>query len=434
MSQLLSETAILTLVKNKLNGERIKLWLPPYSFEDGAEAEFTLELKKRYAEELSLPSDDIAKAIDSLRSSSYERYAARNQFLSNSLANLKIKIVNAKNSDDGKKHVFVPTKLDAKGSYLREQVAKQCSVDTDKVKLIAGGRVITDDMSLEDQKISVTSSMMALIQNTTELKNSGIGIGKARDEAEILANQAAYSDDSNSMMQIADQNNRPIDIPKHERKAITMALILNEKGKSALVRKQYGEAVILLLEAEKEFQKCTADILKMVDNYALLCMDIAWCYLCLGSIEDLPDAESKTTTCEEYLNKSYGPNMQRVMKIKGSTDCEAVLFVRLKLLKGIGAFYRRQWKLAEGFFKEVHEELKRFKVDDEKLSEVMSLGYASSEARMALRSCQGDVQLAVNYLMNKENERQEFHKAEAKKEELRKLSVKLGKTAEGEWL
>ena len=38
------------------------------------------------------------------------------------------------------------------------------------------------------------------------------------------------------------------------------------------------------------FSKCRADILNAVDNYAVLCTDVVWCYLCLKNIDDLPDA------------------------------------------------------------------------------------------------------------------------------------------------
>lgn len=37
-------------------------------------------------------------------------------------------------------------------------------------------------------------------------------------------------------------------------------------------------------------RKCGANILSAVDNYAVLCLDIVWCYLCLQNIEELPDA------------------------------------------------------------------------------------------------------------------------------------------------
>lgn len=41
MASQLGESDILTLVKNKLNSERVKLWLPPYSDEEGNREKFT---------------------------------------------------------------------------------------------------------------------------------------------------------------------------------------------------------------------------------------------------------------------------------------------------------------------------------------------------------------------------------------------------------
>lgn len=39
--------------------------------------------------------------------------------------------------------------------------------------------------------------------------------------------------------------------------------------------------------------------------------------------------------------------------LKGTTANESALLVRLNLLKGITAFYRRQWKVAEKHFNDV---------------------------------------------------------------------------------
>lgn len=64
--------------------------------------------------------------------------------------------------------------------------------------------------------------------------------------------------------------------------------------------------------------ECNAVILKSVDNYALLNLDIAWCYLCLQSITHIPDAESRLTICENNFHRSYGENLERVIAIKGS--------------------------------------------------------------------------------------------------------------------
>lgn len=66
-----------------------------------------------------------------------------------------------------------------------------------------------------------------------------------------------FSDDPGSSryyMQIADQTGKPIALPMAERKALGVAMVLHEKGRAALKRKKYSEALLLLLEADKEFR------------------------------------------------------------------------------------------------------------------------------------------------------------------------------------
>ena len=49
------------------------------------------------------------------------------------------------------------------------------------------------------------------------------------------------------------------------------------------------------------FRQCSAAILQSVDNYAILCLDIVWCYLCLKNVDDLPDAGKYTLLQELYV-------------------------------------------------------------------------------------------------------------------------------------
>jgi len=83
--------------------------------------------------------------------------------------------------------------------------------------------------------------------------------------------------------------------------ALTLALTLHEKGRSVLKKRNYAEALLLLLEAEKEFSHCKAQILTAVDNYGILCLDIVWCY---KSIINLPNAEEKLQKCKECFQRS----------------------------------------------------------------------------------------------------------------------------------
>lgn len=78
-----------------------------------------------------------------------------------------------------------------------------------------------------------------------------------------------------------DQAGNAIHLPPAEQRSLTMALALHEKGKTALKKQLYSEALMMLMEADTEYQNCTSELLQYVDNWALLNLDIVWCFLCL---------------------------------------------------------------------------------------------------------------------------------------------------------
>ena len=134
-------------------------------------------------------------------------------------------------------------------------------------------------------------------------------------------------------LQVADQSGKSVDLPPAEKKAIIIAMSLHEKGRAALKRRDYPTALVLLLEAETEFSACSSDLLNMVDNYAILSLDIAWCYLALNTVSELPMAEERLQVCEQKFKASYGADMERVAALKGSSGNEAALMARLNLVQ-----------------------------------------------------------------------------------------------------
>ena len=78
----------------------------------------------------------------------------------------------------------------------------------------------------------------------------------------------------------------------------------------------------MLLEADQEFSQCRSDLLGMVDNFAILSLDIAWCYMALQTMSELPNAEARLAMCEKKFKSSYGDNMERVTALKGSKGGE----------------------------------------------------------------------------------------------------------------
>ena len=117
-------------------------------------------------------------------------------------------------------------------------------------------------------------------------------------------------------------------MPKEERQALIIAMSLHEKGKAALKKGNLQLAIVLLLEAKDEYNQCRSEILTAVDNYGLLNLDISWCYLRLGNLNELPNAQERLQECENSFKKSYGENLERVMALKGNSSNEAVLYVR----------------------------------------------------------------------------------------------------------
>ena len=72
----------------------------------------------------------------------------------------------------------------------------------------------------------------------------------------------------------------------------------HEKGKSAMKKGNFAFAVVLLLEAKEEYNQCSSKLLQAVDNYGLLNLDIAWCYLKIGNLSELPNAQGCLQECE----------------------------------------------------------------------------------------------------------------------------------------
>ena len=46
-------------------------------------------------------------------------------------------------------------------------------------------------------------------------------------------------------------------------------------------------------------------------SLGLLNLDIAWCYLQIGNLSELPNAQESLKECERNFAKNYGANLER---------------------------------------------------------------------------------------------------------------------------
>ena len=58
----------------------------------------------------------------------------------------------------------------------------------------------------------------------------------------------------NELFQVADQSGKLLKLPDEEKKALSVALALHEKGRAAMKRKDLSLALMLYLEADRQFR------------------------------------------------------------------------------------------------------------------------------------------------------------------------------------
>ncbi|XP_072034436.1 NEDD8 ultimate buster 1-like [Amphiura filiformis] len=436
MASNVTEEEILDLLRQQLNSEKIKLWLSPYTLEDGDAGEYPEALIVKYSSSLNLPKEVIAEAIENLRQHAVTKLAARKKFQQQGIATLKVKL-SGNTDSNGSKTFDVEMKLDASGFDLKKRISDQSKMPAESLKLISCGHVIEDDRQLSHQWVRHNSQVMVICLSEGEMEarsqeEQASRLARTKDAAQALANRKEDSDHDNYFIQIADQDGKPLELPDGERRALSMAMMLNEKGRACLKRKQYGEALVLLLEADGAFKLCRSEILTAVDNYAVLCLDIVWCYLCLENVSELPDAESRLTMCQDCFRRSYGDNLERLAGIKGDSSRELALYVRLYLLQGILAFYHQQHNLALTLLNKAETTLNSLQVDESKLMQVVSMGFDISEARLCLRATGGNVSNAITKITERRERKKEIIEKEKEKRQKKRLALKLGKTADGQ--
>ncbi|CAH1788889.1 unnamed protein product [Owenia fusiformis] len=430
-----------SLIRDKLNHEKIKLWLPPYTTELGEKGEIPKEMVERFSTDLGLCEDVILTVCEHLRCHALEKLAARKKFQQSGIASLKIKLSGKLPDEMTKcqKLLSLEVGLQQHGQVLKNEISKHSGLDPHRLKIISGGRVIEDDQSLLEQNVKHGSQVMAICLSETEtearLQQQQMDkFNQTKQAAELLAGTTQSSDGDDYYLQIADQSGKSLNLPKEERQALTLAMTLHEKGRAALKKKEYAEALLLLLEADKQFSKCRADILNAVDNYAIVCLDIVWCYLCLKNIRELPNAESRLRSCEECFHRSYGQNLERLTMVKGGTGVELALFVRLHLLQAILAFHQNRMNDSRNLLEKAELELGKLHIDSDKMTELMTMGFTQHEARLGLRACQNNVTRAVAHITQKKQEKREIREKEKEERKQNKLAKRFGKTAAGQMI
>ncbi|XP_059062382.1 NEDD8 ultimate buster 1 [Achroia grisella] len=377
---------LLIKLRAKLNEDKVKLWEPPYTESDNGISQSLQELANKYSTTLSINIDTVLQGLHELQLHSVDRSKANEEFKETGFATLRIK---ATVPGERPKILKVQKKLDVMGSDLIATVAQDIGILEIRIKLIFNGKVIKPSSTLEEQGIKNGVQIMALIMAKTpdEIQkedNMYLEMKSTKEDAALLSKYA-----HDDYIKLEDQSGKPVEIPGQSRRALLVGLALHERGRAAARLRDHALALVLLLEADRQLSECSSSILKSVDNYAALQLDIAWCYLCLQSLSSATDAAARLQRAQAALYRIYGER-QGTPELKGTLAAERVLLMRLYLLQGIVAYHQNKRAEARQLLDKAESELNLLRVDESSVCALVELGWSRAQARGALREAAGD--------------------------------------------
>lgn len=429
----MAEQHIQAKLFNLLRQDKIQLWSPPYTSENNEPGiQHLRELAERYSPIVGFTVEEVEGTLGSIRGQAVKKGKGNKTYRETGVATLELVLPrNAKK--DAKEKNYLETKLDIPAQSVMDRIAEMFGLQY--IKLILNGKALVAEKRLDEQNVKNNSKMMVLRVSEPERKKQMAeeeqkkkdhkeSVQRTQKGFQILSERDGSEDpETTPFLEIADQKGNPLNIPHSEKKALILAMGFHEKGRALMKRKQYEAALCHLLQADDQFGQCGSTLLTTVDNYAVLQLDIVWCYRALEALTCLDDGRQRLKTAEDCFFKCYGERQQRLRLIKGQTGSEDVLFLRMYLLQSLLFFLAGEESQAGRKLLQAEDLSRRLDTDPDLMTQLLSLGFTEREARLGLRACHGNVNDAASYISNRKQEREEMKKRERGKRRMRVEAV-----------
>uniref|UniRef100_A0A671NK82 NEDD8 ultimate buster 1-like n=1 Tax=Sinocyclocheilus anshuiensis TaxID=1608454 RepID=A0A671NK82_9TELE len=381
-----------------LRQDQVQLWTEPFI----SDQQSIRELAQKYVSSTEFTLEEVISTLESIRADTSRKDEGNKQFKETAVASLELHL--PRTAEIKKRKVLLKTKLDITTQELKKLIGEEYGFK--HFNLILMGKTLSPGKRLDEQNVKNNSKIMVLVvsseQEKTEMlkkeekkRQQDEGLQRTQKGFQILSERDGSEDPATTpFLEVADQKGNPLQIPDSERKALILAMGFHEKGRALMKKRNHSAALSHLLQADEQFNKCNSALLRTVDNYAVLQLDVVWCYQALQQLDCLNDARQRLERAEECFKRCYGEQQSRLQQIKGHTGGEDVLFLRLYLLQSLLAYHDGNKNQALNKLRNVEELLGQLFLDPAKMLRLMTLGFSEQEARLGLRACRGDMEEA----------------------------------------
>jgi UBA/TS-N domain len=344
-------------------------------------------------------------------------------------------------------NVEISVPADARASDVRRAAVSAAEdgrlEDGLRYRLLCAGKFLSDDRTLEEQGVRSGARLLLMPPAAGEERVEALAAKAAEGRAEATrverltaaALRIARREEEEGgggggesvTAELTDQDGRPVELPAHEIVALKTGMVLFEKGSAFLRQGEYAAARELLAESDRSFSRAAPALLESIDNFAVLQLNLCWCFLRLRDPAFLPEATTRLQRAESILERAHGQSLERLLAVRGVTGPTLVLYLRLHLLKGVVFFYNERKSAAAQSFDVARGLLQELSVDADAMASLQAMGFSERESRLGLRAATNAVEPAASHILARREKIAEMRRAEKDRIAQRRF----GPTADG---